>query len=525
MHESPVETGAARSFLGVLRRRLWLLMLCLVIGGGVAYGVSHSQQKQYSATASLLFQQNQLSQELFGFTSSTPVDPTTQAATNITLVSQPGVAVAAARQLGTTPATLGGTVAVAAAGASDVVNVVATDPSPTRAAKIANAYATAFIKYRQSSDRSQIVEAATQLQRQITRLESNQAASSTPAGASNLRDLRTRLSQLEVLTSTQTGDVQLAQAALIPPAPSSPSPPKDAALGLIAGLLVGAAAIFVIERLDRTVRDSDEARRITRLPLLGVIPSSRALSRGRLSTAQGPSPELETFSLLRTQLQYFNVDREIRSVLISSAAPGDGKSTVALNLARAAAAASDSRVLLVDADLRRPAVAANAGVAQAPGLSELLTHNVAIEDVVQSSREDLQPQGGASKFDILTSGAIPPNPAQLLESRGLQTVLEELHARYDFVVIDAPPTSVVSDAIPLMSEVSGVVVVVRIGQTRRDGLRNLRDQLSSLDVNVLGFVANDMTLRSTPYRYYYGAKASPGSATNGTDPSPMVTRD
>jgi capsular exopolysaccharide synthesis family protein len=381
------------------------------------------------------------------------------------------------------------------------VNVTATDPSPTFAATLANSYVQQFIKYQQVSARSQIVQAATQLQSQINRLRA--------ASPSNrqLPDLETRLSQLQTLASIQTGNVQIAEPALVPTAPSSPRTKRAVALGFIGSLLVGLLAVFLAEQIDRTLRDPDDAKELVGLPLLGMIPFSRALSRTTATAPLGPTIAAETFRLLRSQLRYFNVDREINSVLVTSAAPGDGKSTVAWNLARTAASlAPDSPVLIVDSDLRRASIAEMSMLAPAPGLAEILTQDLRLDEVVQTFEVDGPPNGRSAQLHVLTAGAPAPNPSELMESQKLRRLVEHIHATYNFVIFDAPPTAIVSDAIPLMTQVSGVLVVVRLRHTRRDAARRLHEQLVRLGAPALGLILNGLSEASS-YKGYAGYEA------------------
>lgn len=510
------EAFQPRRVIAVLRRRAWLLIPCIVLGTAVAYLVSHRQEKRYSATAAVLFQQAQLSQQLFGFGAATYQDPTTQSATNITLVSQPIIAVNTAHALGLRPAAVSGAVSVAAAGASNVVNVTASDHSPTFAATLANTYVQEFLNYRQGSARAQIVQAVMQLQGQIAHLRSVSAANG------QLPDLETRLSQLQTLASIQTGDVQLAEPALVPTSPSSPRPKRAVALGFIAGLIVGLLAVFVAEKIDRTLRDAEDAKNLVGLPLLGMIPSSRDLSRAAAKRPLGATVAAETFRLLRTQLRYFNVDREVNSVLITSAAPGDGKSTVAWNLARTAASlAPDSSVLIVDCDLRRPSIADMAAMAPAPGLAEILTQDLRLDETVRAFDVDSPPSGRSAKLHVLTSGAPAPNPTELMESQKLRRLVEEIHSTYNFVIFDAPPTAIVPDAIPLMAQVSGVLVVLRLRHTRRDAARRLHEQLARLGAPSLGLVLNDVPSEATSYKGYAGY-ASYAPAVSTSTPEPVI---
>lgn len=522
MFDEPT-TDRARpgQIIAVLRRRVWIIVPCVVIAGIGAFLRSHSETKKYSSRAALLFQENNLSQQLFGYQTSSLTDPTTQAATNLNLVTQPVVATYAARVLGIPSGRVSSEISVSAAGQSNIVNVTATDPSPTFATRLANAYAAQFVSYRQRADRAQVQQAAAQLRSQIQLLRSNRSA--PPA---QLRNLETRLSQLDTLIALQTGNVQQAQQAQVPSSPSSPHVKRDTAVGLLLGLLVGLLAAFIAERIDQTLRDPDEIKDLIGLPLLGAIPGSRALARGSAAVPfAGGAAEAETFHLLRTQLRYFNVDREIKSVLIVSAAPRDGKSTIAWNLARAAATSSrDAKAIIVDADLRKPVVAQTAGLPPGPGLAEVLTQDLDIEDVVRSIPIKRADGETAGELDVLTAGSGVPNPTELMESYALRELIADLHARYDFIVFDAPPTSVVSDAIPLMTQVSGVLLVVRLRQTRRADLRRLREQIADLKAHVLGLVLNDLNAKDASYGYGYGYGYGTQTTANGTRPAPAAEK-
>jgi capsular exopolysaccharide synthesis family protein len=393
-------------------------------------------------------------------------------------------------------------VSIAAAGASSVVNVTATTTNPRFSATLANAYVTQLVNYLADSDRAQIVQAASQLQRQVNNLRA------TYPNDAALPSLETRLSQLDVLSATQTGDVQVANQALIPTSPSSPHVRRSTALGLVAGLLVGLIAMFLAERLDRTLRDPDDAKELFGLPLLGMIPLSRSLSSKSAAKPLAPTVAAEAFRLLLAQLRYFNVDREMRSVLVTSAAPGDGKSTVAWNLARTAAALNPhSSVLLVDADLRRSSIASMAYIDPAPGLAEALTRDLPLEKVINSFDVDGPQDGRQARLHVLTAGAPAPNPSELLESQRLRHLVDRLQSLYDLVIFDTPPTALVSDAIPLMTRVSGVIVVVRLRNTRRDNAKRLHDQLVSLGAPALGIVVNGVPAALSSYGGYPGYAA------------------
>ena len=270
-------------------------------------------------------------------------------------------------------------------------------------------------------------------------------------------------------------------------------------LGLLVGLALAVMAALLMERLDRRLRDDGDAEEAYRLPILGQIPESKTLRTAGGGMATAPM-DAEAFQMLRARLRYFNVDRELRSVLITSVGPGEGKTTVALNLAVAAARSEGFSVLLIEADMRRPQLATRAHVLPFPGLAEVLSNNVPASEAIQAVPAS---DRRAGRLDILVAGSAPPNPYELLESHRMEAVLKQFVEQYDLVIIDSPPNSIVSDAIPLMQRVSGVMVVSRLRQTTRDGAAALREQLASLKAPTLGVVVNGAELESSEY-YSYG---------------------
>ena len=501
-------SGEARGMGGVtalqiLRRRGWLLVLCVVLAIGAGVGVLLHSHKQYSATATLLFQNSQVTQSLFGnYAISAEDDPTTEQANNLALAEQPGIAVGAAKSLGSgyAASAVAGAIAVTAAGASDLIQVTATTESPQAAAAIANAYANATVSYQVNVQRQQINEAAANLSKQI-------AAESSASSAARSA-LETRLLQLRAISALQTGNVQITTPATVPGSPSGPSKPKDLALALVVGLLVGLFAMLVSERMDATVKEPSDIAEILHLPVLGTVPASRefgrSASRSNLDVLHDPVIA-DAFALLVAQLQYFKVDKDVRSLAIASSASGEGKSTVALGLAALAARTRpDTRVLLVDADLRRPGQARLTGTSSSPGLAEaVLRDDADLSDFIQEVSLRLPDGSPSGVLHIMTAGSPVPNPAELLSSEAFRKTLTALEEEFSLVVVDASSTVTVPDAIPLLSHVSGVLIVTRIGVTTRSPLRNLIKQLSGLGVPVFGVVHN-ATARVRPNAYQKG---------------------
>jgi capsular exopolysaccharide synthesis family protein len=502
MHEdrSFEERLDVRALLTVIRRRIAVIVLCTAVVAGAALALSLLQEKEYTATATLLFRDPQLDQKLFGssFVEATS-DAQREAATNLKLVSLDVVAARTARVIGRgfTDDDVGDRIETSSESDADVVSIEASDRDPRFAATLANTFAQEYIDFRRRADRAKISAAERLVQRQIDRLSPEEQAS--PSG----RSLRERLQELQIVTALQTGNAEQVEVAQPPTSPSSPRPRRNTAIGVVLGLLLGLAAAFLLERLDRRIRDPEELSEIFERPTLASIPVTDDIAkrRGALSARVA-----ESFRMLRANLRYFNVDQQIRSVLITSPQPGDGKSTVAWNLAVASAAAGTS-TLLIEADLRRPNFAEWTRTAPRLGLSGLLSHQGEMDDVIQSIALDEVGDGERSHgLDVILSGPLPPNPDELIDSHRMREIMDDAHLRYELVVVDTPPMSAVSDAIPLMRMVSGVIVVGRLGRTTRDAATHMAHQLQNLEARTLGVVVNAVSSRQVGYGYGYGAK-------------------
>jgi succinoglycan biosynthesis transport protein ExoP len=477
--------------LGTLRNHKLLIVFCMILTAAAAVALSVRQKKEYSASASLLFRDPQFAEQLFGSTGGVPTDPTRAAATNVTLVGLETVADRTAKALGhgITGPEVKSEVSVAAQGQSDVVTVTANDRKPRRAQRIANGFARQFIDFRAHADRSKILQAQRLANHEFAQLSPTDQTGPRGASLSRASD------QLGVLASLQTGNAELVQPADLPTSPSSPQTARNGIVGAVLGLLLGIALAFTFERLNRRLREPEELSEAYGLPLLGTIHESRALRKG-LGDGKLPAGDQEAFRTLRGALRYFNVDHDVRSVMVTSANRGEGKSTVAWYLSCAAAA--NAQAVLVETDLRRPTLASRHGLSPAPGLSEVLTGQLELADAIQgvpivgglpaaTNGTGNTPQRWLS---VLVAGAVPPNPTELIDSQAMADLLERLSDAYDFVVLDTPPASLVSDAFPLVSLVSGVLVVSRLRDATDESARAIRERLDRLSAPLLGVVAN-----------------------------------
>ena len=518
--QTPDDSGRRfdlESVLATLRRRLGLILICFFVAGGAALILSEIQNKEYSASASLLFRNPGFAEDLFGTTatSQTTSDATREAATNQKLVGLSVIGARAAKHLpGLNPKEVSEMVTVSSEGEADVVSVTATSTSPAQAQLVANTFARQFISFRAETDRSKLLEAKGLAEKEFGRLPPKQQEAARGQALSRSAE------KLGVLASLQTGNAELVQPAELPTSPSSPKPVRNTILGAILGLLIGLGSAFMLERLSRKLREPEEAEEAFGMPVLATVPESKAI----MATNEGdhtpdlPFFENESFQMLRASLRYFNVDREVRSVVIASHSASVGKSTIAWNLARVAA--NSSRVVIVETDLRKPSLGRQHGLLLGPGLAALLTHQITLDEAIQSkpTSPNTSPNGSqnasaARSLDVIVAGANPPNPAELIDSQAMREVHAELRERYDLVVFDTAPMGVVPDAFPLLREVDGVIVVTRLGQSTWDHAEHLREQLKRLEAPALGVVANGVKVRRRGkygygYSGYYGEPES-----------------
>ena len=509
------DRGDLRALLAMLRRRFGLILLAVAVGVGAAIGVSKLQDKEYSSTASLLFRPIFLDAQVSGLPLSPPGDADRDAATNLRLVSLGVVRDRAAAKLGggETADDLAKDVSVSADGQSNLVKVTGTAPKPEQAARIANTVAAAFVAFRRETLQRQIQQGIRRVRAEYLRVRK-----SSPTQA---QLIRANLEKLRVLKSVSTGDVQFIEPADVPDSPSSPKTARNAVIGGFLGLLVGLALALLVEQLDRRPRRADQLEELLDMPVLAQVPRSRVLRRGESWRKGLPDTEREAFRHLRANLRYYGRDEPIQSLLVTSPDAESGKTTIALHLA-AAAAAAGSRVLLVEADLRRPRLGKLLGLESDEGLSTMLyfpngrgheplqtvRSNAIVDDMRKRKRLGRSGNGsnlgsvgpGWGAFEVLLAGPETTDPSELLDSEQMRSFLAWTREVYDLVVIDGPPPSLVSDAIPLIKQVDGVLLVGRLGRDSRGSLQQLRAELDRLDARSVGVVAN--FARHVPYGYY-----------------------
>jgi polysaccharide biosynthesis transport protein len=481
------------SLIRILRTRKWWVLQGLVIVPLIAVLLTLRQEEQYTAEANLLFRDT--AADVLDEGGGDFEDPQRAAATNEGLIELPviaertSVALASDPRVGRiSPATITISVAVSSDSGSDLATISAEHPNPYVAARMANEYGEAYIEFRRRSDQRELQEAIDLAQTRLAGLPPEQR---TSAVGQNLEE---RLNRLLLAQSLLTGGAELVQRATVPSDPSSPDLRRNLVLGLLVGGVLGLGLGALRDRLDRTIKDEDELEQIYGVPVLARLPRSRALTATRDTDDLERAPEAEAFRILRANLRYFDVDERVRSLLISSPQPGDGKSTVARGLAMTMAALGD-HVVLVEADLHKARSGALGDQVPERGLSSVLAGEPLDDALVH-----VPVGGGERRLTLLPSGPVPPNPVELLESSRMLSLLKVLERRFELVVVDSPALANVSDARPLVGAVSGVLLVSAVGRTTRSAAVDFRKQIDLLEGHVLGVVAN---LSPTPRRGYY----------------------
>jgi capsular exopolysaccharide synthesis family protein len=375
------------------------------------------------------------------------------------------------------PGALSGAISVSVPQNTVIISISVTDPSPERAAAIANGVA------------SHLSQAVSDL-------------APTPA---------TGTDPIRLSTVAEAG---------VPKTPSSPNAKVNLAIGLVLGLALGVAAAVGQELLDTKVRTEEDLRKITDASVIGSIPLDGGAEQTPLVVQGSPqSPRAEAFRRLRTNLQFLDVGDRARAMVLVSAIPAEGKSTTAINLAITLADAG-TRVALVDADLRRPSIAAYLGIEGSVGLTTVLIGQADLDDV-------LQPWGNDC-LHVLAAGQIPPNPSELLGSQAMSTVLKELTERYDVVLLDTAPLLPVTDGAILAKLAGGALVTVGAGTVTRHQVAEALGALDSVDARVLGIVMNRLSRQGDRYPYYDyysvdGAHPSTASSSSRTS-GPAIPR-
>ena len=421
MDRSKASSSSVLDAVQTIRDRWWMVVIAAGCGLAIALIIAATSTKQYSGTSSVLIRPSTLQNLINPNASQNSEDPARLTSTNLLLVTSTAVAQLVQQQLGTkeSPSDLLDQISASANPDADIINIQATDPNPKRAAQIANAFADQFVAFQRTQAQQQAAAGATRLRGEI--------ASLPPTATAQLAELQQALRNVLALRAVTTGDATVVDRANMPSNPSSPNTKRSAILGLLAGLAVGLAAVFLSDLFDRRIKTIEDFEAAYDTRAIGSVPR---LSRNQqLTTAQ----TLESFRILRSALSYLAPDEELRTALVTSAVVGEGKTTVSVGLSYAAALAGQ-QVVLVEADVRRPTFRKHFKLAgDNRGLTTVLVSHVSPDEVMQTPIDDIP------TLRVLPSGPFLPHTSELLRGREMSLLLDELARSADLVVIDSPP--------------------------------------------------------------------------------------
>jgi len=505
------DQSSASYYFNLTRRNWWLILALALIVGVAAYSGSRLQGERFRSSATILFTPTSTP------TSITSDDPTRAIPTLVGLIPTNSVLEAALPKSGYADTSkLYSNLEVGASSDSNLIRITVSAPSAQQAAAATQAVAQSFLDFVSARERRLVQARIAYLEQQLTAL----AGSSAPSDVALAAGLQQQLSEAQAQLREPAAELTIVQPAAVPRAPYAPHSARNAIIGLLR------------DRLDRRLRSIEEVEPIYRAPVLGVVPFIARAARGHRHAALGDyathSPAAEAFRMIRTNLALFTSDSQTpRVIVVSSAIPEEGKSAAVANLS-AAFAASGKSVLAISADVRAPtlhkyfeggkrltrkphAVAAGRAdtrshepSAQEHGVIEVLSGQVPLSDAVREI--SLNGSGpDSSSVTLLSSGRQFFDPASLYQSEAMRSLLAEARARYDVVVIDAPPLLVGGDCSVLAQQADAFLLVAQIGRLTRDTARRAARLMDAAQIRPLGVIVTGTKIHaSEAYGYGYG---------------------
>lgn len=509
-----------RQYVSVVWKWLWLIALATVIAGGISYYASIQQPKVYQASTkvmvgSSILNSNPNSGDLY--TSSQLALTYTQLVTTMPVVQ--GTIDALGIKMD--PDYLRGSISARIVEGTQLIDLRVTDTNPPRAKALADEVAhqltlqgPAGAEQQRALQRDFVLQQANDLQKKIqdaqNQINDLETTMKTTTSARDLSDQQQQVAGLEkqindwrqsyggliaFLTPQSPNYLSIVEPAEVPTSAVYPNVSLNVALAAMMGLLLSVAAAFLLEYLDDTIKTPDDVLRVAGLPTVGGIGVIGGRLGDKLIAASAPrSPIAEAYRVLRTNVSFADVDHPVKSILVTSAGPMEGKSLNAANLAIVMAQAG-LKTILLDCDLRRPSQHRLWGMSNEKGLTNGLLATSAADGFISPTRlENLR---------VYTSGAIPPNPAELLGSERMRQLKGHLEKQSDIIVIDSPPCFPVADAAILSRMADGVLLVVDAGRTRREEILRAKTVIQNAGGRILGIVLNRLTRSSSGYSYYY----------------------
>jgi succinoglycan biosynthesis transport protein ExoP len=502
----------------------WLIVLGTILGAGAAYASSRLTTPVYAASTTLLVNEAPSSGRTADYSSILTSEQLAQTYSAM-MIKQPVVQDALGDLHSSfSPETLPARISVNLVRDTQLMVLQVESEDPQLAMNLANAIPTAFSRRNAAMQAERYSDSKTNLTKEIDTLKGQIAADQTqingigtpsdPAKESELARLQTELTQLRqsltyllqsyenirLAEAQSTSNIVVVEPATVPSVPIRPRTFQNTLLGALVGLMLSVGLVFLIEYLDDRIRSPEQIDKVLKLPVVGLIAK---MGNGYHGTDKHPliavreprSPIVEAFRSLRTNIQFAGVDQPIRTLLVTSAGPSEGKSTVAANLAVVMAQAG-LKVTLVDADLRRPTLYKYFNQTNRSSLTDVI-----LRDPNQWNGSTIA--SNVPNLSLLLSGSLPPNPSELLGSKRMHQLIDYLQESNDVVIIDAPPLLPVTDALVLSALTDGVLMVIDYGSTRIGEAVQGKTQLAQSGARLLGVVMNKIPTGRRGYSYYY----------------------
>ncbi len=508
--DNDFESIDLRQYLALFWQWAWLIALVTVIAGLVAFLVSQRMTPVYSAATTI-------------YINEAPSTKTTDYNSIITserisgtyskMITTRPILEEVAERVGVTVDYLDDKITVSPIRDTTLIQISVKSSDPRLAAQIANELANVFSDHIVSIQEQRFTTSKESLQTQIAEMEAQidevttALARETDTGVK--ASLETKLTQYRAIYSNlilSYEQIRLSEAqtvstvmtidpAVVPTKPVSPQVLRNTALAAMVGLMLAVGVIFLIEALDDTIKTPEDVKRNLGLPVLGIIAKHEFTDGNPITSTTPRSPVSEAFRSLRTNIQYTLVDDPLRTLLITSTDPREGKTTIVANLG-VVFAQLGKKVTLVDADLRKPTIHTKLGLQNRIGLTSLFVRSLETKDlIIQQSK--------IPNLEVITSGDLPPNPSELLGSKRMKTILEQIKEKSDLVIIDSPPALAVTDPLVLVPCVDAVLIIVKPGFTKAKSAALVVEQLNRSNAKIIGVVMNELDLSRSRYSYRY----------------------
>ncbi len=523
-----------RQYLKILRKWLWLIVLVAVVAGVASYYTTNQLPRLYQATAKVMVG------ESFQKTNPTQGDIATGsvlAETYIQLVDTSAVLNGVRQELGLQSSVdeLRSAVSASAIARTQFIDVRANSTDPKRAAQIANAVANQLILLGPASSNADLLKQREFIRGQIEDLETkigdaeaniNQLEESlkTTTSVRETSDKRAEIDRLRgqiaqyqqnytqfvnYLAPSSQNTLTILEPAEPPAAPFAPNLVLNVSLAVIIGIILATAVAFLIEYFDDTLKTKEDVTRVLTASTLGEIGVVKNRNDKLITAAEPRSANAEAYRMLRSNIGFSSVDKPIKTILVTSASPSEGKSITAANLAVTMAQAG-YRTVILDCDLRKPTQQKIFNLSNDVGLTNALLAHSTVQNFIRPVRVE--------NLSVMPTGSLPPNPAELLGSRRMAEMLSALEGEADIIVIDSPPVLAVADSAILSRMADGVLLVIDSGQTKRESAQRAKEALENAGARLLGVVLNRMPASRSYYSYnskYYTsvgeAKAKPST--------------